>query len=122
VKASEIGVRQSRLSLEDEKTTIVLSIRKECRTILNLRSQISIARESERNAQFTYDLNLEKYKLGAMSALDLNQYEIQLTQAKSALTNAIVNYKIEMLNMKVLSLWDFDANKPVFPEISPVKE
>jgi outer membrane protein TolC len=122
VKASEIGVHQSRLTLEDEKTTVVLSIRREYRTILNLRSQISIARESERNAQFTYDLYLEKYKRGAMSALDLNQYEIQLTQAKSALTNAIVNHKIEMLNMKVLSLWDFDENKPVFPEISPVKE
>jgi len=122
VKASELGVRMNRLTLENEKTTVVLSIRKEYRTILNLRSQIEIARGAEHNAQFTYDLNVQKYKTGAMSALDLNQYEIQLTQAKSALINAIVNLKIEMLNMKVLSLWDFEADKPVFPDITPIKD
>jgi outer membrane protein TolC len=122
VNASEIGVRQSRLSLDQEKTTVVLSIRKEYRTIVNLRSQIAISRKSAQNAQFTYDLNLQKYRTGAMSSLDLNQYEIQLTQAKSALANAIVNYKIEMLNMKVLSLWDFDNDKPVIPDLSTIKE
>jgi len=122
VKASEIGLRQSRLSLDQEKTTVILSIRKEYRTISNLRSQIAIARKSAQNAQFTYDLNLQKYRTGAMSALDLNQYEIQLTQAKSALANAIVSYKIEMLNMKVLSLWDFENDKPVVPDLSTIKE
>ena len=87
--------------------------------IQNLQEQIELARQTLRSAALTYDVNLEKYKLGGLSAMDLNQYQIQLSQAKSGLVSALVNYRIELLNMKVQSLWDFRTNEPVIPELKP---
>jgi outer membrane protein len=122
VKASEIGLRQDELLLGNEKTTIVVAIRKEYRLIQNLQEQIELARETLRFAALTYDVNLEKFKLGGLSAMDLNQYQIQLSQAKSGLVSALVNYRIELLNMKVQSLYDFQKDQPAIPESSKPKE
>jgi outer membrane protein TolC len=118
VKASHVGLEQTRLSLDDEKAAIELAIRKECRSIQNVQTQISIARQALQYAVLTYDINFEKYRQGGLSALDLNQYQLQLSQAKSALIGAIVNYRIELLNMKTQCLWDFQTNEPVIPELS----
>lgn len=119
VKASAIGLRQDELLLDNERATIILAIRKEYRSIQNLQEQIELARRTLSSATLTYDINLEKYKLGGLSAMDLNQYQIQLAQAKSGLVSALVNYQIELLNMKVQSLWDFRTNQPVIPDLHP---
>jgi outer membrane protein TolC len=119
VKASAIALRQDELLLDNEKTTIVLSIRKEYRSIQNLQEQIELARQTLKSAALTYDVNLEKYKLGGLSAMDLNQYQIQLSQAKTGLVSALVNYQIELLNMKVQSLWDYRTDQPVLPDLKP---
>lgn len=50
-----------------------------------------------------------------MSGMDLQQYQSQLTQAKQDYTNALIQYKLELLNLKVQSLWDFEANKSYLP-------
>jgi outer membrane protein TolC len=119
VKASAIGLRQDELLLDNERTTIILAIRKEYHSIQNLQEQIELARRTLSSAALTYDVNLEKYKLGGLSAMDLNQYQIQLAQAKSGIVSALVNYQIELLNMKVQSLWDFRTNQPVIPTLQP---
>jgi len=33
-----------------------------------------------------------------------------------ALTNAIINYKIELLNLKIQTLYDFEKQVPIIPE------
>jgi outer membrane protein len=33
-----------------------------------------------------------------------------------SLTNAIINYKIELLNLKIQTLYDFEAQAPIIPE------
>jgi hypothetical protein len=33
------------------------------------------------------------------------------------LVNALINYKIELLNMKIQSLWDFEKNTSVVPDL-----
>ncbi|MBN1998295.1 TolC family protein [candidate division KSB1 bacterium] len=119
-KASEASVEMSELNLEDEKTTIVIGIRQAFRSIKNLEIQIEIARQSVKNAQLTYDINLEKYKNGDLTSMDLNLYQIQLSEQKIALTQALIDYRLALLNLKVQSMWDFVRNEPVLPEIEDI--
>ena len=47
--------------------------------------------------------------------MELQQYQTQLTSAKQAYTNAIISYKLELLNLKIQTLWDFETNKSYLP-------
>lgn len=48
----------------------------------------------------TYEINLEKYRNGNLTGMDLQQFQNQLTTAKQDYTSAIISYKIELLNLK----------------------
>ncbi len=114
-RASETTVEMSELNYEDEKTNIIIGIRQAFRHIKDLEIQIEIARQSLKNAQLTYDINLEKYKNGDLTSMDLNLFQIQLSEQKIALTQALIDYRLSLLNLKVQSMWDFMRNKPVLP-------
>ena len=116
VKAYKAMIESSELSLEEEKKDITIEIRRAYRNLKNLVNQIEIAEQNVRNAQLTYDINLERYKNGDLTSMDLNLIQNQLSQAKLDKISALINYKTELLNMKVLSLWDFQKNQRVVPE------
>jgi len=116
IKAYQSMIKSSELSLEDEKNSIIIEIRRAYRNLKNLVSQIEIAEQSLRSAQLTYDIQLERYKNGDLTSMDLNLAQNQLSQAKLDKITALINYKTELLNMKVVSLWDFEKNQRVVPE------
>lgn len=116
VKASQIDIDRQKLMLEDERTGIILAIRRAYRSMKKLDTQISIAEQNVRNAQMTYDINLERYENGDLTSMDLNLYQTQLSESKNGLIETILNYKLALLDMKILSLWDFESNQPVLPE------
>ena len=47
--------------------------------------------------------------------MDLNLYQTQLSERKIAYAQALINYKIELLNLKIQSLYDFEKGAPVLP-------
>jgi len=67
------------------------------------------------NAQLTYDLNLEKYKNGDLTGMDLNIYQNQLSEKQLTFTNSLISYKIELLNLKIQTLYDFEKKIAVVP-------
>ena len=67
-----------------------------------------------RNAELTYEINLERYKNGDLSSMDLNLYQEQLSRQKMGLVGALIDYKLALLDLKTQSLWDFEKNEPVF--------
>jgi outer membrane protein len=102
-----------KVDLEVEKNDITINIRKAYRNLQNLENQILIAEQNVKNATLTYDLNLERYKNGDLTSIDLNRFQSQLSEKKSAYADALINYKIELLNLKILSLYDFETQQPV---------
>ena len=104
------------IDLEVEKNDIMINIRKVYRNLQNLENQILIAEQNVKNAMLTYDINLERYKNGDLTSIDLNRFQSQLSEKKSTHADALINYKIELLNLKILSLYDFETQQPV---ISP---
>jgi|WetSurMetagenome_2_1015567.scaffolds.fasta_scaffold00541_5 outer membrane protein len=115
IKASEASIATSQISLEQQQNNIILDIRKVYRNLLNLRNQIEIARQNVINAQLTYDLNLERYKNGDLTGMDLNIYQNQLSEKKLTFTNSLISYKLELLNLKIQTLYDFEKKEGVTP-------
>ena len=115
VKAQEVAQKINRLEFHEDKVNIELNIRQTWRSLENLLSQIKIAKQNVANAQRTYDLNLTRYREGDITGMDMNQFQTQLSNKKIAYTQALINYKIELLNLKILSLYDFEHDVPIVP-------
>jgi outer membrane protein len=115
IKATEATIKSANISYEEEQSNIILGVRKVYRNLLNLQNQIEIARQNVTNAQLTYDLNLEKYKNGDLTGMDLNIYQNQLSEKQLSYTNSLISYKLELLNLKIQTLYDFEKKVPVTP-------
>ncbi|MDL2231748.1 TolC family protein [Porphyromonadaceae bacterium OttesenSCG-928-L07] len=115
VESSKLAMESDEISMTEQKKEIVINIRQICRNLPVLVNQINIKKKSVENAERTYDINMEKYRNGNLSGMELQQYQTQLTNAKQAYTNAIIDYKIEILNLKIQTLWDFERNASYLP-------
>jgi outer membrane protein TolC len=115
VKAQEIAMQSNTLDASEERLDIEKNIRQTCRSLQSLKNQVEIAAQNVKNAQLTYDLNLVRYRSGDISGMDFNQFQTQLSNKKIAYTSALISYKIELLNLKILSLWDFEKNTAIVP-------
>jgi len=115
IAAQEATIKSQEINLDEEKKQIIIDIRQVFRNLANQVNQIEIARQNERNAQLTYEINLERYQNGDLTGMDLNLYQNQLSTQKISYAQALINYKIELLNMKVQSLFDFEKNQAIVP-------
>lgn len=122
IKVAEAGLQSTELDLQNELIDIEMSLRQVYRNLKNLLIQIDIAEKSVTNAQLTHELNLEKYENGDLTSMDLRLSQEQLSEKKNSLTNALIEYKLELLNLKIQTLWDFEANESVIPESISGKE
>jgi len=116
IKAQEATIETNKLSFDQEKVQIVIDIRSIYRSLQNQLNQIDIAAQNEKNAQLTYEINLERYANGDLTSMDLNLYQTQLSTKKMSYAQALINYKIELLNLKIQSLYDFEKNEAIIPE------
>lgn len=116
IKAAEINIQSKEIDLQDQKNDIIINIRQTYRNLQNLVNQIDIAKQNEKNAQLTYDINLERYQNGDLTSIDLQRFQNQLSEKKTSLVNALINYRLEIINMKVQSLWDFENNTSFIPK------
>ena len=115
IKAQQIAQQINELEFHEEKVDIELNIRQVWRSLENLRTQIKIAEQNVKNAQLTYDLNQTRYREGDITGMEMSQFQTQLSNQKIAYTQSLINYRIELLNLKILSLYDFDTNSPIVP-------
>lgn len=115
IAAQEATIQSQQINYDEQKKQIIIGIRQVYRNLQNQLAQIDIAKQNETNAQLTYEINLERYENGDLTGMDLNLYQTQLSQKKIAYAQALINYKIELLNLKIQSLYDFEKNEPVLP-------
>ena len=116
IKAAEADLKSTEIDLEIEKIDIQVNVRSIVRSIKNLENQIVIQEVTVDNAELTYDINLERYRNGDLTSLDLGIIQSQLSDRKMALTNAIIDFKLELLNLKIQTLYDFEYQVSIIPE------
>ena len=117
IKAAEASLNTSRLSSEEQRNDIIIGVRQAYRSLKNLEIQIDIAQQNVRNAELTYEINLERYKNGDLTSMDLNLFQTQLSDSKTGLVQALTDYKVALLNLKIQSMWDFEKNRQVITEV-----
>ncbi|MBU1012093.1 MAG: TolC family protein [Bacteroidetes bacterium] len=116
IRAAEIEIETLKIDKKTLEDDIIINIRQVYRNLNNLVLQIGIAEQNDRNAQLTYEINLERYKNGDLTSMDLQRYQTQLSSKKMEMSNSLINYKLELLNMKIQSLWDFEKNTSFVPQ------
>ena len=115
IKAQELATKIFDLQTDEERKNIELAVRRSCRSLKNLETQMTIAEQSVKNAQLTYDLNAERYRNGELTGMEMNQFQTQLSNQKMSYVSTIINYKLELLNLKIISLYDFENNVQIVP-------
>ena len=116
IRAQDAVINTQKLNYTTQDVQIKLDIRQSVRNLSNLVGQIASALQNQKNSQLTYDINLERYKNGDLTSMDLNLFQQQLSTNKMSYAQALINYKLELLNLKVISLYDFTTNQPVIPD------
>ena len=116
IRAQEAVINTQKLNYTNQDIQIKVDIRQVIRNLSNLKDQISIALSNQKNSQLTYDINMERFKNGDLTSMDLNLFQVQLSNNKMAYAQALINYKLELLNLKIQSLYDFTTNQPVIPD------
>ena len=109
--ASRAQVEIRKLTASEEQKNIKYEIREAYRNLLNQEKQIDIAEKSVKNAELTYQINLERYKTGDLSSIDLQLYLVQLSQQRLNEVDALIKYKLALLDLKIRTLWDFENGK-----------
>lgn len=115
IKAQELATKIFDLQTDEERKSIEIAVRRSCRSLKNLETQMAIAEQSVKNAQLTYDLNAERYRNGELTGMEMNQFQTQLSNQKMSYVSTIINYKLELLNLKIISLYDFENDKAIVP-------
>ncbi|MFV0366049.1 MAG: TolC family protein [Mangrovibacterium sp.] len=116
IRAQETVIETQKLNYESEKTQIIVDIRSTVRNLQNQLIQIEISEKSEKNAQLTYEINLERYGNGDLTGMDLSQFQTQLSNAKKSSAQSLIDYKIQLLNLKIQTLYDFVNQTPIVPD------
>lgn len=111
--ATQASVDTARLSASELRKAITSDIRRAYRSLQNQKRQIEIAEVNVKNAERTYEINLERYKNGDLSSKDMQFYQLQLSQQRLSELQALISYKLALLDIKVLSLFDFETNRSI---------
>lgn len=113
IQAQEVSMKSQRLELKEDQKQIIMDIRRSYRSIQTQMPRIEIARKNVENAERTYDINLERYINGDLSGIDLNQFQTQLSSKKIDLARSLINFQTQLLELKILTLYDWEKQKPV---------
>lgn len=117
IQAQEVSMKSQKLDLEQDKIQMRMDIRRAYRSVQTQMPRIAIARKNVENAERTYDINLERYINGDLSGIDLNQFQTQLSSKKIELARSLINYKTQLLDLKILTLYDWEKQEPVSPAL-----
>jgi outer membrane protein TolC len=96
IKAQEAVINTQKLGVTNEETQVKMDIRQSIRNLVNLKNQMGIALITQKNSQLTYDINLERYRNGDLTSMDLNLFQQQLSTNKMNYAKSLIDYKVEL--------------------------
>ena len=113
VASARVNLRRNELQIEEEKKSVVNSIRDAVRQVGAAETRLDILTKRQNIAQRTYDISLERFNNGDISSQELANNNDRLTSAKMAFLSAYISYKLAVEDLKRKTLWDFEKNQTV---------
>ena len=111
VQAAIADQKNTEYKLEDTKVTIKEEVRDAVRKLEESKSRIGITEKIIELAEKTYDITLERFKNGDITSRDLALEQNSLTSAKVDYLNALTDYKKTLMNITIVTMWDFENDK-----------
>jgi len=116
IAAQEASMESVKIDFEEQKKDIIISIREAYRSIQSQWDQIAIAQLTLKNADLTYQISQQRYSNGQITGMDMNLQQQQYSNAQISYAQTQINYKLELLNLKIQTLYDFEKDAPVVPQ------
>jgi outer membrane protein TolC len=115
VQAAEIEYRNS----SGQRDYVHQQVRQETMDLLNrirvAESRIGVLEKSAAVAQKSYDISLQRFRVGTINRNDLAQAQQRLTAAKINALSALIDYQLGIADLKRQTHWDFERNALVEP-------
>ena len=77
------------------------------------RQQLRIAEEADAIAQQRYHTNVETFKIGTLSTLELSDAQTAKDEARQNRISQLFNYWYYYYQLRSITLWDFEHNRPI---------
>ena len=84
--------------------------------------QLLIAAKADTIAQLGYEVTKQRFLIGKVDVLDLNDALSKKDQNRRMYINAVRNYYSFYYNLRKLCLYDFEANKPLVEDFSKLED
>jgi outer membrane protein TolC len=105
----ELAQVQSKQAIVDFQQNLYLDVEQ-----FNLqKSQVEIAAKSDTVAMKRYEVTKQRFLIGKIAVLDLNDADTRKDQNKRAYIQALQNYWSYFFNIRSLTLFDFVNNRPI---------
>lgn len=105
----ELAQVQSQQAIADFQQNLFLDVEK-----FNLQaSQVGIAAKSDTVAQKMFEVTKQRFLIGKISVLELNNADSKKDQNKRAYVQSLQNYWNFFYNLRSLTLYDFVKRKPI---------
>jgi outer membrane protein TolC len=109
VSSLELAQVQAQQAIVDFQQNLTLDVEQ-----FNLqKNQVAIAAKSDTVARRMYEVTKQRFLIGKISILDLNNADTKKDQNRRAYVQALQNYWSYFYNMRTLSLYDFVNKKPL---------
>ena len=113
VASAKASLRRIELQQEEERRTIVNSIRDAVRRVQTAEIRLEVLQKSQDVAQRAYDISLERFDNGEITSQDLALDNDKLSSAKMAFLGAYISFKLAVEDLKRKTHWDFEKDEPV---------
>ena len=113
VNSAKARLKDSEFRLAEMKKTVERSINDVVTQVRDAENRIEISKRRQELAQKTFDISLERFNIGEITADQLALDRTRLNSAKMAYLTAYINYQLAVEDLKRNTLWDFAANSPV---------
>lgn len=100
VSAQKSNLEDLNLQLENEKTTVELTIKKYIKEINQAKSQLSSLQNNVALAQKTYDMTLNAYNYGSRDLLTLQSAADSLLKSKNQLQSQVYNLICKIMDLE----------------------
>ena len=86
----------------------------------NQQRQLDISLRADTIAQRRYDTNVETFRIGKISTLDLNDSQTSKDESRQAYINQLYLYWNYYYQLRSVALWDFVSNKGIDADIEAI--
>ena len=100
VEASEANYEQSKLSFQNKKDNIRKEITSAINQLNSTKARVEVLSKSVGIAERSYNISLERFKVGNITSFELSQSRLRLTEAKLSSLSALIEYKLSVVDLE----------------------